>query len=156
MHGMRDVDFIATFRQNHEDFYRIVLPKVPDGSIRDTLAAAATTVAWPEVAPATILWDGSETLLLRDIYKKPQFGRCTGKTTVSLRMVVEEAQRFEEAGYLLCKVIIAANPGVDGVFTSVAAGFAGRLLTLIELEDTLRYHKIRLVSIKNGEIQTES
>jgi hypothetical protein len=140
---MRATDFLLVFAANRADFYAIAAEKLPVGPLRDAVRDAGRSVALPQ---GSILWDGCETLLLRDLYKKPQFGRTLAKTAISVRLLLESAQMIEEGGVLLCRCLRTANPVRRAELTEAEAEFAERLLRLVRIEDALRYHRLRLVS----------
>ncbi|MBI5059482.1 hypothetical protein HZB60_06870 [candidate division KSB1 bacterium] len=136
---------MAIFSQNRQDFYRIVIPKLPEGAVRNEIMSAARPVPLPDVDHASIQWDGLETLLLRDVFKKPAFGQTAAKCVISLRSLVETAQMIEEAGVLLFQGLGRSDRDVRQPWIAASEAHQASLMALIRIEDALRYHRIRLI-----------
>ncbi|MBK6910777.1 MAG: hypothetical protein IPK53_14990 [bacterium] len=119
--------------QNRRDFYRELLPRLPDQALAARLQAIAEHCApsdpeeWPHVRAA---------LELEDPWKKPQLGARWGRTAISMAEVFERAIRFEELILQACAEHAASDLAVNA---------SDRLEKLRILADDLRYHRVRLV-----------
>lgn len=120
--------------QNRLDFYDEALSRLPDLALASRISEIAE-FSPPALSGQGLLPDLPHSLDLEDALKKPQFGRRSGRTAISIAEVLTRAIRFEE-------LILLATAGLpDHIHQS---GACQRLQRLRQLEDDLRYHRIRL------------
>jgi hypothetical protein len=89
--------------------------------------------------------DYEDALLLRDIYKKANFGVMRARTVVSIQDLLAAAQDFEEGGLLLYRHAAHLGEMHKATYQPMEQFHEERLLRLVKLEDQLRYHRVRLV-----------
>lgn len=125
--------------QNRLDFYRFLLPRLPDEMMRARFREISEqdSVAVSSL-PDTLEAIDSYTLNLVDALKKPRFGERWGKTTVSVQEALERASQLEEW------IALATSQKKSALTSQLHEIAARRLNELRTLEDNLRYHRLRL------------
>ncbi|MCB1059035.1 MAG: hypothetical protein KDB65_02280 [Calditrichaeota bacterium] len=126
--------------QNRLDFYQFLLLRIPDQSLRTKLKDISES-SDVQIAPCPVDSNILELhkLNLVDAFKKPQFGERWGKTTLSVQEALERAIHLEE-WCVLGATLVTSETGVQLFNISTF-----RLAKLRDLENSLRYHRLRLV-----------
>jgi hypothetical protein len=126
--------------QNRQDFYRFLLPRLPDQNLRNNLQQIAELGEPTATSPSQDLEAlENHNLNLVDAFKKPRFGERWGKTTVSVQEALERAIQFE------VWIVLATSNTTKPLASKLHDIAARRLRELRTLEDNIRYHRVRLI-----------
>lgn len=134
---------VAILLQNRADFYKSALDRLPDAIMREQLAflGEPQDIDFPELCSddASSL---SAALTLEDPLKKTGLGERWGVTVVSYVEFFDRAKSLEQL-----VVLVASTPEMAKLPTVGQLRFEAetRLKRLAELEDSLRYHRLRLL-----------
>lgn len=144
-------DAIAKYVVNRCDFYTIALKRLRDGTISALVHEAVDPIDSGDpdkpnlpLIESLISSDYENTLLLRDIYKKSTYGNQRARTVISMSELFKASEDFEESGLLLYRHLCHLGDLHKATYHAMEQFHEQRLLRLIELEDKVRYHRLRL------------
>jgi hypothetical protein len=141
---------IRTYLRNRGEFYRVLLPRIPDAGQRTAFEeatcpteAVGTLVAALERLPeANSEPEFLSALGLRDSLKKNGFGFAFGRTAISTTEALQRAQFMEETGIVIFERLLAEYPSFAEVFQAELSRRRAALAAMLKLEDSLRYHRL--------------
>jgi len=141
-------DLIFTYMKNREEFYCVLLPRVPHEAQRARLTEAVQPIS-PDEGELASLKDLPEEdpddflagLSLNDALKKPAFGSTWGRTTISIEEALLRSQSIEKTGAVLFEHLAGLYPSSVSLFLQWLQERKAVLVELLRFDDELRYHR---------------
>ena len=136
---------VAILLQNRAAFYRHALERFPDLKMRELFETfdKSQSIVYLELEIRDWNDDLPAGLSLEDPIKKPDLGERWGRTVVSYSEFFDRAKALEQLVLLTMSLLEDANlPNIGKLRHETE----NRLKLLLELEDSLRYHKLRLLN----------
>jgi hypothetical protein len=134
---------VAILLQNRADFYKFALVRFPDRKLREHLIMANFSQVFDlhSFQYELDVSDLAAAMALEDPLKKPGLGEKWGRTVVSYSEFFDRAKTLEQLVLLACDSSQTAKRTTIG---QLSLETEDRLRRLAELEDSLRYHRLRL------------
>jgi hypothetical protein len=146
--------YAERYLSNREEFYAVILPRIPLAEIRARIEEAATPfkptaelrLALESLPDAVTANDSFTAMSLRDLLKKPAYGTSLARTVISIHEALKSAAEIEQTGVLLFEHLGKSMPQPLPALELETVRRRAALTGLLRLDDGLRYHKLKTLS----------
>ena len=139
---------IMTYLKNREEFYAVMLQRIPHEALRKRLADAVHPISVEKSMVTALdeleMVEADEFLAelgLYDALKKPAYGQALGRTTISVEEAVARSESMEQTGAVMFEHLSASFPSLVSIFLNLLQERKQSLAAMLRLDDELRYHR---------------